>query len=187
MKLQQVVYAGDGQLSIDDVASRCLRQETLYKLPIFTEILTWKVKVCFYTAYFPFHWKHFTLHLLADLFIRTPTRRQLTADKHSSHAAIMRGDYSITFPPLSISRYSFIHLSELERCEENENDQTELPHSTMWTQLSTKFNQTADLSAVLNVHLTYIGKLWCCIVYLENTLLSEGQANKFNWYTLQSE
>ena len=30
--------------------------------------------------------------------------------KHSSHAAIMRENYSLTFPPLSIARYSFIHL-----------------------------------------------------------------------------
>ena len=28
--------------------------------------------------------------------------------------------YSITFPPLSIARYSFIHQSELGRCGENE-------------------------------------------------------------------
>ena len=33
--------------------------------------------------------------------------------KHSSHAAITRNDYSLTFPTLSIARYSFIQLSEL--------------------------------------------------------------------------
>ena len=38
--------------------------------------------------------------------------------KHFSHAANMREDYSLTFPPLSIARYSFIQLSG-----ENENAQ----------------------------------------------------------------
>ena len=33
------------------------------------------------------------------------------------------GDYSITFPPLSIARYSFIQLSELGHRGENENAQ----------------------------------------------------------------
>ena len=46
--------------------------------------------------------------------------------KHSSHAAIilLRNDYSITFPPLSIARYSFIQLSRLRRREVKENAQT---------------------------------------------------------------
>ena len=35
--------------------------------------------------------------------------------KHSSHAAITRNDYSLTFPPLSIARYSFIHLTIIIR------------------------------------------------------------------------
>ena len=35
--------------------------------------------------------------------------------KHSSHAAIMRNDYSLIFPPLSIARYSFIQLSQQGR------------------------------------------------------------------------
>ena len=39
--------------------------------------------------------------------------------KHSSHAAITREDYSLTFPPLSKARYSFIQLGELGRSEEN--------------------------------------------------------------------
>ena len=44
--------------------------------------------------------------------------------KHSSHTAITREDYSLTFPPLSIVRYSFIQLSELGHRGENENVQT---------------------------------------------------------------
>ena len=45
--------------------------------------------------------------------------------KRSSHATITHNDYSLTFPPLSIARYSFIQLvSELGRYGENENAQT---------------------------------------------------------------
>ena len=44
--------------------------------------------------------------------------------KHSSHAAITREDYSLTFPPLFIARYSFIQLNELGCHGENENAQT---------------------------------------------------------------
>ena len=36
----------------------------------------------------------------------------------------LRNDYSLTFPPLSVARYSFIQLSRLRRREENENAQT---------------------------------------------------------------
>ena len=44
--------------------------------------------------------------------------------KHSCHAAITREDYSLTFIPLPIARRSFIQLSELGNCGENENVQT---------------------------------------------------------------
>ena len=36
----------------------------------------------------------------------------------------LRNDYSLTCPPLSIARYSFIQPSRLRRREENENAQT---------------------------------------------------------------
>ena len=36
----------------------------------------------------------------------------------------LRNDYSLTFPPLSIARYSFIQLSRLMRREVKENAQT---------------------------------------------------------------
>ena len=52
-------------------------------------------------------------------------RHQLDfSGKHSSHAAITREDYSLTFPPLPIARYSFIQLSELGRHGENKNAQS---------------------------------------------------------------
>ena len=41
--------------------------------------------------------------------------------KYSSHAAITRNDYSLTFPLLSIARYLFKQLSRLGYCGENEN------------------------------------------------------------------
>ena len=62
--------------------------------------------------------KDFTLHPLADLFIPTPTR---LLREEFSHAAITHEDDSLTFPPLSIAMYSFIQLSELGHCGENEN------------------------------------------------------------------
>ena len=44
--------------------------------------------------------------------------------KHSSRAAITHEHYSLTFPPLSKARYSFIQMSDLECHGENENAQT---------------------------------------------------------------
>ena len=41
--------------------------------------------------------------------------------KYSSHVAITCEDYSLTFPPPSIARYSRMQLSELRRRGENEN------------------------------------------------------------------
>ena len=43
--------------------------------------------------------------------------------KHSSHAAITHEYYSLTFPPPSIARYSFMQQSELGCRGENENAQ----------------------------------------------------------------
>ena len=55
-----------------------------------------------------------------------PFRHQLDfSEKHSSQAANRREDYSLTFPPLSIARYSLIQLSELgRRGEKNPNFET---------------------------------------------------------------
>ena len=65
--------------------------------------------------------KRFTLHPWQTRSFR----HQLdSSGKHSTHTAITREDYSLTFPPPSISRYSFIQLSELGRRRENENAQT---------------------------------------------------------------
>ena len=72
-----------------------------------------KVKVWFYIAQYPVHWTaQSALHFppLADLFILAMQQ--------------LRNDYSLTFPPLSIARYSFIQLSRLRRREVKENAQT---------------------------------------------------------------
>ena len=55
---------------------------------------------------------HFTS--LTDLFTQTPSRLLLEASSHMLQ--LMREGCSHTYPPLSIARYLFIQLSELEQC-----------------------------------------------------------------------
>ena len=73
----------------------------------------------FYIAQYPVRWTaESALHF-------TPWQTSsFRHHQHSSHAAIMREDYSLTFPPPSIARYSSIQPSELGRRGENENAQT---------------------------------------------------------------
>ena len=73
------------------------------------------LEVCFYKAQYRYPVcltaqmaLHFTT--LADLFILTPMRLLWEA---FSHDEIPGKDYSLTFSPLSIARYSLIQLSEL--------------------------------------------------------------------------
>ena len=56
---------------------------------------------------------HFTTSL-TDLFTQTPSRLLWEASSHMLQ--LMRKGCSYTYPPLSIVRYSFIQLSELEQC-----------------------------------------------------------------------
>ena len=51
---------------------------------------------------------------LTDLFTQTPSRLLREASSHMLQ--LMREVCSCTYPPLSIVRYSFIQLSELEQC-----------------------------------------------------------------------
>ena len=51
---------------------------------------------------------------LADLFTQTPS--QLLWEASSHMLQLIREGCSYTYPPLSIARYSFIQLSELEQC-----------------------------------------------------------------------
>ena len=51
---------------------------------------------------------------LTDLFTQTPSR--LLWDASSHMLQLMREGCSYTYPSLSIARYSFIQLSELEQC-----------------------------------------------------------------------
>ena len=83
-----------------------------------------KVRVWFYIALYPVRWTaqsalHF--HPLADLFTPTPFSASLGSILAMQQ---LRNDYSLTFPPLSIARYSFIQLSRLRRREVKENAQT---------------------------------------------------------------
>ena len=55
---------------------------------------------------------HFTS--LTDLFTQTPSRLLWEASSHMLQ--LMREGCSYTYPPLSIVRYSFIQVSELEQC-----------------------------------------------------------------------
>ena len=57
-----------------------------------------------------------TLHFtsLTDLFNQTPSRLLWEASSHMLQ--LMREGCSYTYPPLSIARYSFIQLSDLEQC-----------------------------------------------------------------------
>ena len=77
----------------------------------------------FYIAQYPVRW---TLRSLYTPPLQTCSfRYQLDfSGKHSSHAAITHEDYSLTFPPVSIARYSFIQLSELGHCGEIKKAQT---------------------------------------------------------------
>ena len=55
---------------------------------------------------------HFTS--LADLFTQTPSWILWEASSHMLQ--LMRHGCSYTYPPLSVARYSFMQLSELEQC-----------------------------------------------------------------------
>ena len=83
-----------------------------------------KKKIWFYIALYLVHWTaQSALHFppLADLFIPTPFSASLGSILAMQQ---LRNDYSLTFPPLSIARYSFIQLSRLRRREVKENAQT---------------------------------------------------------------
>ena len=51
---------------------------------------------------------------LTDLFTQTPSRLLWEASSHLLQ--LMRKGWSYTYPSLSIARYSFIQLSEVEQC-----------------------------------------------------------------------
>ena len=57
-----------------------------------------------------------------DQFLRTCSFQHKLgfSEKHSSYTAITPEEYSFTFPPLSVSGYSSIQLSELGRRGKNE-------------------------------------------------------------------
>ena len=86
----------------------------------FTEDL---IKVCFYIAHYPVCW---TSQIASHL---TPWQtcsfwHQLDfSGKHSATVQLLCEDYSLTFPPLSIARYSFIveqtKITKLRKWQQN--------------------------------------------------------------------
>ena len=101
--------------------------KSIYHL-LHTLMVLWEneycVKVWFYIALYPVRWSaQSALHFppLADLFIPTPFSASLGSILAMQQ---LRNDYSLTFPPLSIARYSFIQLSRLRRRKVKENAQT---------------------------------------------------------------
>ena len=80
-----------------------------------------KVKVWFYIALYPVRWTAQGALHFPPLFIPTPFSASLGSILAMQQ---LRNDYSLTFPPLSIARYSFIQLSRLRRHEVKENAQT---------------------------------------------------------------
>ena len=58
------------------------------------------------------------------LLLARDTGTNLTSLGSIQPRCILHEDYSFTFPPLSIARYSFIQLSELGPRGEDENDQS---------------------------------------------------------------
>ena len=76
-----------------------------------------KVKASFYIAQYPvLRTVQCALHFtsLTDLFTHTPSRLLWEASSHMLQ--LMREGCSYTYPPLSMVRYSFKQLSELEQC-----------------------------------------------------------------------
>ena len=90
-----------------------------------TRIIISKVKgkVCFHVPKYPVRWTaQSTLHFTP--WQTCSFRHQVDfSGKHSAMLQLLHEDYSLTFPPLSITRYSSIQLSELGHCGENENAQ----------------------------------------------------------------
>ena len=69
-------------------------------------------KGSFYIAQYPVRWTAQS----ASHWHTCSFRHQIGfSGKHSSHAALRATTKSLTFPPLSIARYPFIQLSQLER------------------------------------------------------------------------
>ena len=107
--------------------SRCLPQNGIvsgrfvwwWNIPlVFSIHRSWliQVKVSFYIAQYPVlstvqSALHFTS--LTDLFTQTTYR--IFGEASSHMLQLMREGCSYTYPPLSIARYSFIQLSELEQ------------------------------------------------------------------------
>ena len=94
--------------------------------------------------------------------------------KRSSHAAITRGDYSLTFPPPSIAKYSFMQLRELGHRGENENAQclagyvsNKLPISFWHILFSFSYSSfTVQCIIIIDMYESWNKPIVICIVFL---------------------
>jgi len=86
---------------------------------LFRVMIVSRKKARFYIAQYPVlrtiqSALHFTS--LADLFTQSLRPSRLLWEASSHILQLMREGCAYTYPPLSITRYSFIQLSELEQC-----------------------------------------------------------------------
>ena len=97
---------------------RCTNCHYYYYLKVcFNFVIVSKGKGSSYIAQYPvLRTAQSALHFtsLTDLFTQTPSRLLWEASSHMLQ--LMREGCSYTYPPLSIVRYSFKQLSELEQC-----------------------------------------------------------------------
>ena len=114
---------------------------------------------------------HFTS--LTDLFTQTPSRLLWEASRHMLQ--LMREDCSYTYPPLSIARYSFIQLSELEQCRVkklvqgfNTAAQDSNPGSRSRESEALPLSHCALLQMVYGsmMHRTIVKHVYVCVMYI---------------------
>ena len=99
------------------VGRRVLIEHTLVPADPQKACRSTKVKASSYIAQYPvLRTVQGALHFisLTDLFTQTPSR--LLSEASSHMLQLMREGCSYTYPPLSIVKYSFKQLSELEQC-----------------------------------------------------------------------
>ena len=109
----------------------------------YSSIAETKTKECFYVRWTAQSALHFSSP-------RRPVHSGTNLTSRGSVLAMqhLRNDYSLTCPPLSVARYSFIQLSRLRRREENENAQTSKVLS-----FSFEFGHYFSFRLVLFVHI----------------------------------
>ena len=123
-----VTISSNSEHRVNSIKSAKIRKlaTAIFAKPTFYNIYFYNMKVCViirqvkassYITQYPIPRTvqsalHFTS--LTDLFTQTPSRLLWEASGHMLQ--LMREGCSYTYPPLSITGYSFIQMSELEQC-----------------------------------------------------------------------